>query len=326
MNTAPLILTLHAYITEHKLITPYQTVIVGLSGGPDSVFLLHALIQLAPTLNLKIIAAHLDHAWRPESYKDVQFCQELCNQWEIPLIAQKLPDLGLPIKNNGSQEEIGRKARRFFLETVRTHTHADSIALGHHAQDQQETFFIRLLRGASLTGLTAMKLKDGAYIRPLLHTDKSDILAYLNTHSIPFIIDPSNDSDIYLRNRIRSLVIPALKKCDVRFDANFMHTIQRLQETESFLDDLTQKTFQSIACQSENWQVDCTQLLVLQPTLRYRVLIYWLCQEKVPFTPSEHFFNEIFRFLASPKSRKHVLHAQWALVKKKNLAWVEKII
>lgn len=326
MNNPEMIPTLHTFIKKEQLIIADSTIIIGLSGGPDSVFLAHFLANLQKEYNLRLIAAHLDHEWRTESFKDIQFCQQLCDNLGIKLVSQKISDLGLTLKFNGSKEEIGRKARRFFLEKVRAQMNAQAIALGHHAQDQQETFFIRLLRGASLSGLTAMKPKEGVYIRPLLHTHKADIVAFLKSNAMPYIIDPSNESDIYLRNRIRSNVIPALKLCDARFDANFMTTMQRLQETESFLDELTQHTFQAIATHTDLWRIDCAQLIALHPSLRYRILLHWFCQEQIPFIPSQSFFDEIIRFLNSPASRKHTLHTHWVLVKKKNLAWVEKII
>ncbi len=323
MNKPALIPNLHAFIKINRLVIPDSTIIIGLSGGPDSVFLLHLLVGLRETYNLKLIAAHLDHEWRAESHQDVQFCQRLCDQLGVPLVHQNISDLGLTFKFNGSKEDIGRKARRFFLQKICAEYHAHAIALGHHAQDQQETFFIRLLRGASLSGLTGMKAHEGIYIRPLLQTDKAEILAYLEQHASAYLADPSNESDIYLRNRIRASVIPALKLCDNRFDTNFAATMQRLQETESFLEDLTRHTFQTIATFSDSWRVDCTQLLALHPTLRYRIVLHWFCLEKIPFTPSQSFFDEIIRFLDSEGSKKHAVHTDWMMIKKQHLAWID---
>lgn len=326
MNNPELIAKLHSFIKNHSLVQLNSTIVIGLSGGPDSVFLLHVLASLRQDYGIKLIAAHLDHEWREQSHLDAQFCLQLCHELDVRLVSQKISALGLNLKFNGSKEDIGRKARRFFLEKVKADHHAHAIALGHHAQDQQETFFIRLLRGASLSGLTAMKQQEGVYIRPLLAINKSEILEYLQIHNIPFIIDPSNESDIYLRNRIRSSVLPALNKCDARFDANFMATMQRLQDTESFLEDLAVQTFATIAQKTDVWRIDCTQLIALHSTLRYRTLLYWFCIERIPFTPSQSFFDEIVRFLDSNDSKKHTLHSQWAIVKKKNLAWIEKKI
>jgi tRNA(Ile)-lysidine synthase len=326
MKITPSIAKIHTFIKEKQLIGPNHTIIVGLSGGPDSVFLLHVLVAFQSISPITLIAAHLDHEWRAQSHQDVIFCQQLCDRLAVRLVSRKISDLSLNLKFNGSQEDMGRKARRFFLEQVCAENKAQAIAVGHHAQDQQETFFIRLLRGTSLSGLTAMKPSEGNYIRPLLLTDKTEIMAYLELHAITFIIDSSNESMAYLHNRIRATVIPALKTCDARFDTNFLNTLERLQETESFLEDITCQTFHTIASQTDVWRINCKRLIDLHPILRYRLILYWFCMERIPFTPSQAFFDEVLRFLDSTDSKKHALHTHWVIVKRKNLSWVEKII
>ncbi|HZW60591.1 MAG TPA: tRNA lysidine(34) synthetase TilS [Candidatus Babeliales bacterium] len=309
---------INSYISEHNLIPTGSNIILGLSGGPDSVFLLHYLADLQTQGVCSVIAAHLDHEWRPESYKDVQFCSMLTKQLEVPFVSAKLSELSLSVKYNGSQEEIGRKARRSFLEKVRTDYNGDFIALAHHADDQQETFFIRLIRGASLAGLTAMKPKQGAYIRPLLNISKADILAYLHEHTIPYLIDPSNNSDNYLRNRIRNHVLPGLKESDARFDHNFKRTLQQLQHAEQFMAAHALKTFESISTRNEHnhYQININQFLELDPILQHRIFVHWFCQMKIPFIPSQAFFDEIIRFLQQSENGKHQIHPTWKIIKK----------
>ncbi|MDR3549875.1 MAG: tRNA lysidine(34) synthetase TilS [Candidatus Babeliales bacterium] len=324
MEKISLIQKVHTYITAHQLLPPGSKVVIGLSGGPDSVFLLHLFANLSKEHSITLIAAHLDHEWRVESAHDVEFCRSLAQSLDIQFIARKISDLGLTLKFNGSKEEIARKARRHFFDTVKIETGADTVALAHHAQDQQETFFIRMLRGATLTGLTAMKAQQSPYIRPLLHTNKSDILDYLNTHDIAYLIDSTNSSDAFLRNRIRMNVLPALQNCDARFDANFLSTITRLQETESFLQELTAHIFEQISqYDNEVWQIDVEKLLALHAVMRYRIILYWLCAQNVPFSTSQSFFDEMLRFLDTPDSKSHQMNSTWRIVKKKNLAWIE---
>lgn len=307
------------YITEKNIIKDNSLIIIGLSGGPDSVFLLHYLANVRREKNLTLIAAHLDHGWRPESAQDAQFCKELCNTYEVPLITKKMADLNFTIKNNGSQEEIGRKARRHFFESGAKEYNASAIALAHHADDQQETFFIRLIRGASLAGLTGMKSKDGLYIRPLLGVQKDKIVEYLDQNKIPYVIDASNQSDEYLRNRIRNTVIPALKIADDRFDTNFHTTHKQLQETEDFLQNLMLQNFAEIA---NNSAIKIDRLLAMHPMLRNRIVMHWLIANKIPFTPSQGLFDEIVRFLENPGNGKHVLHQKWHIAKKDNSATI----
>lgn len=299
-------------IASKNLIPANSTIVVGLSGGPDSVFLLHVLACLSQENNLKLIAAHLNHEWRAEAAQDEQLCKELCQELGIPFISKKMSELNLSLKFNGSKEEIGRKARRQFFESVAREHIAQAIALAHHADDQMETFFIRLIRGASLSGLAGIKDKDGLYIRPLLEVKKAEILAYLHDHKIAYAIDASNESADYLRNRIRNSVISALRAADSRFDVNFASTHEQLQQTEDFLQELAKKTFVEI---HTNHGIDIQKLLALHPIMRTRVLILWLIAAKVPFIPSQGFFDEIIRFLEKPGSGDHNFYGKWSIKK-----------
>ena len=295
------------------------TIVVGLSGGPDSVFLLHTLAGFQKEKNLTLIAAHLDHGWRPESASDAEFCKELADKYGITYKSKKLSEIS--ISKDGSKEEIGRKARRFFFESLAKEYNAAAITLAHHADDQMENFFIRLIRGASLNGLVGMKEKEGLYIRPLLDLKKRDILTFLDEHTIPYLIDPSNESPEFLRNRIRNTVIPALRECDNRFDHNFSSTHKNLQETEEFLQQLAKKTLSEI---SDNNQIIIVKLLALHPVLRNRILINWLITNKVSFTPSQGLLDEIVRFLEQSGEGKHMFYEQWNLVKEKELVYISK--
>ncbi|MFI5332646.1 MAG: tRNA lysidine(34) synthetase TilS [Candidatus Babeliales bacterium] len=326
MNTAKnLISTVHSHINEHQLITPGSTIILGLSGGPDSLFLLHALSPLQATQQITLIAAHLDHEWRPDSYKDAEFCLSATQALGVRLVTAKISELRLSLKFNGSKEEWGRKARRYFFEQVADTYHAHHTALAHHADDQHETLFIRLIRGTSLSGLTGIKWKQGRYIRPLLGVYKQDILSYLHEHQIAYLTDPSNTSPHFLRNRIRAQVIPALRLCDARFDANMATTIKRLQETENFLDALTQQTYQTLRVEAVGFEaIDLAQFLALHPALQHRILIHWFCKVQVPFQPSQALLDEVMRFLKQPGNKEHQLYSGWGIRKKNGIASIVK--
>ncbi len=306
------------YIEKKGLINDGARLIIGLSGGPDSVFLLHFLASLREEKKLTLIAAHLDHGWRPESANDAQFCKELASNYNIPFIGKTITDLQLSLKFNGSQEEIGRKARRAFFESVAKEHNATAITLAHHADDQMETFFIRMMRGASLSGLVGMKAQEGLYIRPLLETKKAVILAYLHENKITYLLDGSNQSDSYLRNRIRNTAIPGLQQVDARFDHNFNATHAHLAQTEEFLQELAQQTVRTICNESGSLAVD--KLLALHPVIRHRVLINWLVAHRVPFTPSQGLLDEIIRFLEKPGDGQHIFYGKWTINKNSNSA------
>jgi len=313
------------FIDKHNLLPPRSRIILGLSGGPDSVFLLHLLADLKKQGKIDLIAAHLDHEWRSESAQDAAFCKKIADDLGIPFVMAKASDLEKTFKHEGSQEELGRNMRRYFLENVKKEHNADRIALAHHLQDQEETFFIRLLRGATLQGLCAMWPQNGPYIRPLLQTNKTEIVDYLKKHNIDYLTDPTNIQETYLRNRIRSNVLPALRETDDRFDTNFLKTINHLQNAELFLEKITHNAFCSVTEQEDSKSVILIdQLLNLDPFIQKRVLIEWLCIEKAPFKPSEGLLDEILKFAQSPESKTHEIHHAWVLVKKKNKLYIKQ--
>jgi len=314
---------------SHQPSTPGSKpkVLLGLSGGPDSVFLLHVLKILADENNIELCAAHLDHEWRANSHEDAIFCQELCNRLEVKIYVEQTRNLELSHKPNGSQEELGRKMRRAFFETIAQEHAINFIALAHHLQDQQETFFMRLIRGTTLDGLTCMKPVDGLYVRPLLNINKQDMLQHLDNQNISYLHDPTNLSDDYLRNRIRKYVLPALNSCDERFDKKFETTIQSLREENDFLGNLVHDIFINIFTFDQTHQRFLGNLAAFRAfdlVLKKRVIVWWLIQEKVSFSPSTGHIEEILRFLMSPHGGSHQLGTAWQLCKQQKLFWIEK--
>lgn len=350
MNTPAansLIPRIHSYIATHNLMPAQSRIIIGLSGGPDSLFLLHLLASLQKTHAIHLIAAHLDHEWRAESAQEALFCAAACAQLGIPFVTQKISELNTTITANGSKEQYARRMRRHFFEHVKYTHSADYIALAHHAQDQQETFFIRLIRGATATGIAAMRPQHGPYIRPLLETNKSDILTYLHNHGISYLTDPTNASSDFLRNRIRHTVLRPLYVCDSRFEKNFQRTIQHLNSTEQFLETLTFQLFSQITQTIDQTDTPTTHTAqvtdtrdnkltynkialniplfhVQEPFMQYRLLMRFMTHARVPFTPTQALLQEISRFLAISGNKTHQLHTHWSLVKKQPWAFIHQ--
>lgn len=328
------------FITSKKLLEKNSRVLVGLSGGPDSVFLLHALNQLKNELKLELIAAHLNHEWRESAKIDEQFCIDLCQSLNVPIITKKASELKFKPKERGSKEDIGRQLRRFFFESILTELNFELVALAHHLDDQEENFFIRLIRGTSLSGLAGIKAKDSAYIRPLLEVTKQEILDYLQKDKLKFITDPTNISADYLRNRIRK-IIPQLKECDERFDKNFLSTLYKLQSADNFIKKTVQdklieiniRTPQiTLACpepveglrRGEWGGIDIKKLLALDTFLQKQIIVEWLILSKVEFELTENFINEILKFFKSEHGGKHIL-GNWFIEKKQNYGSIGKI-
>lgn len=313
------------YCEELNLIPNNTTIILGLSGGPDSMALLHYLADLRSSKNITIIAAHLDHEWRTNSQNDEQFCHIQAEKLGIKFVSARASELSFKPKFSGSKEDLGRLMRRHFFETIKQDYHADFIALAHHRQDQQETFFIRLIRGTSLTGLTAIKPRQGSYIRPLLNSNRTDIIAYLDANQIPYLKDPSNESTLYLRNRIRHQLLPSIRAIDNRFDQNFNRTLVQLKETDELLHEITIETMASISSiQDDTLFIHTKKFNVLHKALKKRIIIAWLIHEQVAFIPSEKFLNEVIKFMAISAGKTHRLQQTWSINKKRSLASIIK--
>ena len=302
-----------------SLFNSQKKLIIGLSGGPDSVYLLHQLVLMREQVELTLTAVHLNHEWRSDAHNDVQLCIQLCAQLNVPLIVKKASELNYTPAKTGSREDEGRNLRRYVFETTLRELNADAVVLAHHADDQRETFFIRIIRGTTLTGLCAMKEIDGLYIRPLLHISKSEILEHLNSNSISYITDSSNSSDEYLRNRIRNHLMPALRQCDERSENNLSNLIDSLQKTEDFLTTITYTTYVSVTTQDI---LDTQKFNALNPVLQKRVLTHWLITNAPSFTLTERFLDEIIRFLVSPRGGAHQLGTTWQIVKKQHKAQI----
>lgn len=290
------------------------TIIVGFSGGPDSVYLLLLLKNLETSHRLTIIAAHLDHAWRKESADDARWCQKFCEIYKIRFISKTAHELHINIKPNGSREEVGRLLRRHFLQECALNFKASAIALAHHSSDQLETFFIRLARGTSLAGLCCMKSLDGIFIRPLLSMKKTEMLAYLSDHSIPFLSDSSNNDLCFLRNRIRHQLVPILNTIDGRLKNNVISCIDHLQKTDFFLGELAITTMKSLTNPDG---IDISSFLNLHEVMQQRILMMLIIQHKVKCSPSQKFFNEIIRFLKATKNNEHTVHHNLKIIKRR---------
>lgn len=219
-------------LRRHNLISKGDKIIVGVSGGPDSVCLLYILNSLKEELNLKLYAAHLDHMLRKNSGKDAAFVRGLAKKLGIPAVIARVDVKTLA--GNGSIEEVARNARLKLFSKAAKSFKARKIALGHNFDDQAETVLMRLLRGSGLHGLSAIqpkKIINGkTIIRPLLETRRKDIERFLKSRRIKFCFDESNLDDVYLRNRIRNKLLPLLEK---KYNKNIRQVLASLADSST---------------------------------------------------------------------------------------------
>lgn len=308
----------YTYIQEHQLIPTGSSVLVGLSGGPDSVFLLHALAHIQKTHNITVYAAHLDHEWRAESHSDMLFCKERAYELGMQFFYARASEIDITTPMRGSWEAHGRLLRRSFFTSLQQQHNIDRIALAHHKDDQRETFFIRMLRGAGLTGLAGIQPQQDGFVHPLLNIEKADIYRYLQDHGIKYLEDPSNVSDMVLRNRIRKYLMPALRECDDRADISLDRTMDNLREADDYLQQHITHIMPDFTHDAEDmtW-LHITTLQNAHPYLRRQIFVRWLAHHNAQFTPTAGFFKEVERFLHNAKSKSHQIHPSWGIYKRR---------
>ncbi len=217
------------YINTRHLLSKNDTVIVGVSGGPDSVALISILHALQYELKIKLIAAHFNHCLRPEAQGDERFVEDLCRDLNLDFIRGEWKKEKLPQK--GSLEELARQVRfKFFVKTARAKK-ANVVALGHHRDDLAETILMRILRGTGLQGMQAIlpkrEINGFNFIRPLLGVTKEEIKDYLRKHNLKFRMDATNKNIDFSRNKIRLKLLPLLEK---EYKTNIREVLANLSE------------------------------------------------------------------------------------------------
>ena len=191
---------------------PDSTLVSALSGGADSVALLHALCAEARPRGLRVVAAHLDHRLRDDSAADAAFCLALCASWGVPLRSAGADVAARARRDGDGVEQAARLERRAFLRRVRDAEGAAVVALAHTRDDQAETVLLRLLRGSGRRGLGAMRVRTRGLWRPLLAVSRADVLAHLAAAGLEWREDPSNRDLRFARNRVRHELLPYLEE------------------------------------------------------------------------------------------------------------------
>ena len=228
-------------------------VLVAVSGGGDSVALLHLLHRFAARRRIGLTVAHLDHALRRGSGADSRFVVRLAASLGLPSIVLRR-DVAASRRKDESLEEAARRVRRAFLLEAAVKAGADAIATGHTLDDQAETVLMRLARGAGPSALAAMApAGPGPFVKPLLGIERAAVRAWLGKKRLAFRDDPSNASLAFDRNRVRRLVVPALAKAlNPAAARHLVEAAARLREDAAYLDALAQDRFEAIATRRAN--------------------------------------------------------------------------
>lgn len=264
---------LRRFILRHDLIPPGSRVVVGVSGGPDSLGLLHALMTLAPEFDWHLHAAYLHHGLRPEADEEARFVAEVAGAWGLGCTVERAPVREVAAQPGVSLEEAARQLRYAFLGRVALRLGATVVAVGHHADDQVETVLMHLLRGSGLAGLRGMlpstplsELRLTALppdmrpdvpgirlVRPWLETPRQAILAYCRAVGLQPRVDATNTDETFFRNRLRHQVVPLLRQINPRLTRVLGHTAAALQGDYEVLAAHRQGLWTALATVGEEW-------------------------------------------------------------------------
>lgn len=268
-----------AYIRHHRLILPGERVLLGLSGGMDSVCLFHVLRALQKEFSFTLEAAHLNHMLRPgEAEKDEAFAVNLCREYEIPCHTQRI-DVAKIAKARGIGEEMcGREVRYAFFRSL----HPDKIAVAHHMSDQAETVLMHLLRGSGAEGISAMAPIERDVIRPFLDVRREELFTYAKERNHAWREDASNASEEYQRNRIRNLLLPQLTEENPKAVEHIAAFARRIREDHEALEEYAKNAADRVIREEkERLGAKTEDLLSLPRAVRLRVIRRMMGEEEI---------------------------------------------
>ena len=242
-------------------------ILCAVSGGRDSMCLLHYLHHLGKSLEFTVAAAHLNHLMRPTAQRDVDFVRGFCRENGIPFYTESTPVYDKAKEWSVTVEEAGRRARYTFLSRTAERIGAEKIATAHHQNDQAETVLLNLLRGTGPEGLGGIPPVRGRYIRPLLQTPRYEIETYLAQNGIDHIEDETNTSRAYARNRLRLDLWPALEELHGGAGENIVRCANIVREENAYLNELAARYLPETGT-----AIDCAVLREAPSALQGRIL------------------------------------------------------
>ncbi len=283
-NTKKIEQRVFAFIEKHKMLTPGEGVVVGVSGGADSVCLLFVLSEWAARKGASIHVVHVNHGIREDAGRDGEYVRKLCEELEVPMTLIERNVKEEARKHKCSEEEMGRILRYQAFEETADRVGVQKIAVAHNENDQAETMLFHLFRGSGLSGLCGIRPVRGRIIRPLLCLERREIEQYLREKDIPFCLDSTNEEDDYARNRIRHHILPyAREQISDGCIPHMNRTAEEMQELEEFLEEQVRIAYDEIvrrerSTESRNGQegirflLDRRLFLELSPVIGKRLL------------------------------------------------------
>jgi len=270
-------------IESHGLLPGGEKVLVALSGGPDSVAMLHFLLRLAPSYGVSLFAVHVNHMLRgTESDEDARFCEDLCRGLGVPVVARRLDVHALCTATGLGTQEAARQGRYEILVEEAIRAGASTVAVGQNLDDQAETVLFRLVRGTGPGGLggiwpkrrfvTASGLGPVTLIRPLLRTSRAEIMEYIRRHNLDFRTDPTNLKPDYSRNFVRLKVMPLLKQLNPSAEDAIVRLAELVREQQEFFEERVAGLVDSIEKTRQGARIQALVVMSLsRPGRRYIV-------------------------------------------------------
>jgi tRNA(Ile)-lysidine synthase len=295
---------------QHDLWQRGSRIILGVSGGPDSVCLLDIFAKLAPKYGLKLIITHVNYGLRGrDSDLDQKLVEKYASRNKFKSFVFKPK-----FKKSGNLENQLRDIRYDFFEKARRGNNFNLIAVGHNLDDQIETFLMRVVRGAGLTGLSAMKYNTNRIIRPLLGISRKEVIDYLKQNGLKYRIDKTNKEISFLRNKTRHKLIPYLEK---NFNPALKKTL--FDAISSIADDYNFLLLESLKAYQKNKQLKVNRLLSLHPAVLRGTLRLAIAEKKAELQDIEFsHVEEIIKIIKSKKSKTQIVSFKGLKIIKKN--------
>ena len=244
-------------IKKYNLIEAGDKIVLGVSGGPDSISMLDILRQLKKEIGFEIYVAHINHMIREEAIDDEKYVQNYCEKNNIEFYTKRIDVPQIANSKKIGTEEAGIKVRYEFFEEILQKTGSNKIAIAHNKNDKIETIIMHLLRGSGLSGLKGIEpIRDNKYIRPLIECERQEIEKYCEENKLVPRIDKTNFENDCTRNKIRNIVIPYVKE---EFNPNIVETMDRLSkvatEESNYIETQAQKIYQKLLIEKTEKQI-----------------------------------------------------------------------
>lgn len=241
-------------IKKYNMLQDGDRVVIGVSGGPDSMSLLNSLNNLKEKLNIKIYVAHINHMIREEADEETEYVRSFCEKIGVEFFAKRIKVEEEAKKQKIGTEEAGRNIRYEFFEEVAKKVGANKIATAHNSNDNAETVLMNIIRGTSISGLKGIeKVREGRFIRPIIECNRMEVEEYCKEQKLDPRYDKTNYENVYTRNKIRNLLIPYLQK---EFNPNILEGINRLSNlatsNEEFINNIVENEYKKLLIIGDN--------------------------------------------------------------------------